>query len=107
MKFLTILSFYCFLILSCKHNPKKRTPISQHVTEDAISQPVLGDLNKLRTQLINADTIMVVSHEQTTGPVYDKKKSRWHDAPDLIVDGRVNESLIHERRIVKGKQLEE
>jgi hypothetical protein len=54
----------------------------------------------------NADTILLVSHKVNAGiTVTDNKTYKETPLPELLVNGRPNESIIIEKQVVKGKDI--
>jgi hypothetical protein len=55
----------------------------------------------------NADSVLLVSHEDTEGITIVDDAGNRIPLPKLIIKGRPNYKIIKERQIVSGKQLDE
>lgn len=61
---------------------------------------------KLNVQLLTADSVFIISHDDTNG---------WFDNPDgsitplqsLILDGKINRNIVHEIKVVSSGPLKE
>jgi len=60
----------------------------------------------LRTKLKNADTVLLVSHEVTEGIVLKDSAGGCIPLPKLLVGGKPNYSIIKEKRVLSGTQLD-
>jgi hypothetical protein len=61
----------------------------------------------LRLKFKNADSVLLVSHEDTEGVVIVDDAGNRSPPPRLIIKGKPNSEIIKERQIVCGKQLDE
>jgi hypothetical protein len=62
---------------------------------------------KLKTLMLTSDSIFLVSHESTTGIILvNERTGKKVPLPKLIVNGRLNKSIIHETRIIKDSSIE-
>jgi len=61
----------------------------------------------LKSKLQNADTVLLVSHEETNGvKLVDENTGKEIPLPKLVVSGKPNNKIIIERQVVKDKQLD-
>lgn len=57
-----------------------------------------GRLVHLNSKLLSADSIIIVSHESTAGvSVIDSVTGKYLPHPKLLIKGKLNEQIIHER----------
>jgi len=64
-------------------------------------------LNYLKTQLLSADSVIIVSHEATAGiGLVDEKTGKHLPPPKLIVNGRLNETILHEKWVLKNTSIQ-
>lgn len=61
---------------------------------------------RLELQLRHADTILLVSHEQTYGPIFNKKNKSSTEAKRIVEDGIINKKAIHKTRLIEGQEKE-
>lgn len=59
----------------------------------------------LRTKLKKADTVLLVSHEATAGKVMDSIGNPI-PIPKLLIGGKPNYSIVKEKRVLSGAQLD-
>ena len=59
---------------------------------------------KIRALLINADSVVVLSHEDTNG-FFEKDDGTLYSAPQLVVNGSINQSIVHERIVLRKDQV--
>lgn len=62
--------------------------------------------NWLRAKLENADKVLLVSHEVTSGIVVIDSAGRNVPPPKLLIGGKPNYSIIKEQRALSGAQLD-
>lgn len=62
---------------------------------------------KIKEVLLNADSVIFVSHEITAGIlIQDEKTGKRKPPPRLIVNNKINQSIIHEKLRLKGNDLD-
>ena len=65
-----------------------------------------SNLEDLKVILSSSDTILLVSHDKTYGPIFEKDKSDTVLlAQPIVLNNTINRKLIHESRIIKGDSL--
>src|SRR5438477_7673549 len=65
-----------------------------------------GHNHLLKAKLIQADSVIIVSHEATAGiMIIDDSTGKAIPLPELIIHGRPNEKIITERKRITGKDL--
>ena len=61
----------------------------------------------IRTKLIQADTVIIVSHKITQGvKLVDDSTGKNIPLPKLLIKGKRNKSIIVEQKIITGKDLD-
>jgi len=64
-------------------------------------------LDFLKTQILTADSVIIVSHEATAGiSLVDEKTGKELPLPKLLVNGRLNETIIHEKKVLKDTAIQ-
>ena len=59
--------------------------------------------NALSSQLEVADTIFIVTHEQTYGPILNKKTNKYEEAERLVINNTINQKVIQETKLIEGE----
>ena len=63
-------------------------------------------LTSLKTKLLEADTVLIVSHQQTHGIVIrDEKTGKDIPLPKLVTNNRPNREIIYEERVITDTAL--
>jgi hypothetical protein len=55
-------------------------------------------LKALADKVLTADSVVMISHRTTAGPVYDEKTGKTVNAPPLIISGKLNNSIVLESK---------
>jgi hypothetical protein len=64
-------------------------------------------LDNLKAQFQSADSVVIVSHEATAGiGLMDEKTGKHLPLPKLIVNSRLNETIIHEKRVLNDTSIQ-
>lgn len=64
-------------------------------------------LSFLKAQLLQADTVLIVSHKQTAGiSLIDETTGKELPLPKLVVNGRPNRSIFLEERVIRDTGLQ-
>jgi len=61
----------------------------------------------LLVHLRSADSIVIASHDSPNMQLMDKKTGKYRKPPELIINGQVNDSAIHERKRLSGRSIDE
>lgn len=61
---------------------------------------------KLKMQLQGSDSILLVSHEQTYGPIFNKKGDSYEEAKKIVENGVINKKVIQETLLIKDQDKE-
>jgi hypothetical protein len=64
----------------------------------------LGQNVQLKSKLLNADSVFILSHDDTAGIIENPDGSAG-PAPPLILDERLNRAVIHESLLLTRKEL--
>lgn len=58
---------------------------------------------KLKLQLEDSDSILLVGHEQTFGPIFNKKDDSYIEAKRIVENGVLNEKVIYASSLIKDR----
>ena len=61
---------------------------------------------KLKLQLENSDSILLVGHEQTYGPIFNKKDDSYVEAKRIVENGVINKRAIRTTSLIKDQDKE-
>ncbi len=101
---LLLLSAY---FIGCDPVKEKTTDSNSEATSSQTLDPINNELyKKLKLQLQDADSILLVSHEQTYGPVYNKKGRIHDEAKKLVENNIINKAVIKKTILIEGKEKE-
>jgi hypothetical protein len=74
------------------------------IAGEALCQSLADRYLKLQHRLLSADSVLLVSHEDTAGFIENPDGTASPTAP-LILNGKVNTSIIKERTVLDKKKL--
>jgi hypothetical protein len=99
-----------FLACFASCNSTEKRIIDEKLLQTETSQKIKSTnedrQNRLELQLRNAHTILLVSHEQTYGPIFNKKDNGYIEAKSIVEDGIINKKVILESRLIAGQEKE-
>jgi hypothetical protein len=74
----------------------------------AISSHCFSQKNDwLAAKFKSADSVLLISHSDTEGfTIVDERTSKVKHTPRLFISGKLNDTLIEERKIIKEKNLD-
>lgn len=110
LKYLAILLFAG----ACVDQPHPVPPIenkkgSVDIADTVVTNPGRGivptNYPALVTYLRSADSIVIVSHDSPNMSLRDKKTGKYRQPPNLIVNGQVSDSAVHERKRLSRKSI--
>jgi hypothetical protein len=94
-----------FILLSCSgETSNNKVEISKNV-KTTLNPETNVSYSILSNNLMDADSVIIVSHESTNYPGEDKKTGKTLPAPKLIMNGMPNDSIIHERKRLDKKHI--
>jgi len=98
--YLRMYVFLCILYVSCTQINKETETLANQIK---ITSP---NLENLKVLISSSDTILLVSHDKTYGPIFDKNNlDTVVLAQPIVLNNTINRKLIHESRIIKGDSL--
>ena len=65
-----------------------------------------NNTNWLSKKMKAADTVLVISHVATTGVMNEDETGKFISPPELIIGDKLNDSIVIERSIITGAQLD-
>jgi hypothetical protein len=97
-----VASFY-----SCQTGDKNKAETADKKENGLIDSIAVktNNLTELRKRLADADTVLLVSHENTTEPVYNKKTGKSSEAPELMINGFPNSKVMREEKLIQREVL--
>ena len=60
----------------------------------------------LKLQLQGSDSILLVSHEQTYGPIFNKRNDSYVEAKRIVENDVINKKAIHTTSLIKDRDKE-
>ena len=88
-----------FLVLICVTSC---VPKNSEKGSEELKRPSEKKVSSLKAQLESADTILLVTHEQTYGPVLNKKTKKYEEAKRLVLNNTINQKVIQEIKLIEG-----
>jgi hypothetical protein len=104
-KLIVLLLLY-FNFIGCNYDSKKTINNNTLKSENLQKADSTNSnrFKKFELQLQSADSILLVSHEQTYGPVFSKKDSSYKEANRIVEDGILNKKVINKTILIDGNE---
>jgi hypothetical protein len=101
---LILLSGY---LVSC-HSIQERTVDKKSQAASLQNADTTNDnrFNKLKMQLQDSDSILLLGHEKTYGPIINKKDDSYKEAKKIVENGVINNKVIKETLLIKDQDKE-
>jgi hypothetical protein len=92
-------------IIGCLSIKEKSVGMQTEVQSSTIADSTTVIRYQHLAQLLqNADSILLVSHEQTYGQIFNKKNDSYTETERLVENGMLNRKLINKTVVIEGKE---